>query len=237
MNKFFQTLLVSALVFGAAAAEMPRIFMAGDSTMCDRKTTVKMAGWGQLLRKYVKDGVVITNMAVSGYSSKSFISSGRWDKLVSQVKKGDYVIVQFGHNDQKKKDSKRYAEVNSEYKDNLRKFISETRAKGGSAVIATSISRRFFNKKGEFADPAKLREYAEAAIEVGKECGVPVVDLNTLTKKLIISEGKEKSGELFFFHYNKKDNTHTTGKGANLIAGLFVQDAKAQGLEIAKLFK
>ena len=59
MNKIFQTLLVSALVFGAAAAEMPRIFMAGDSTMCDRKTTVKMAGWGQLLRKYVKDGVVI----------------------------------------------------------------------------------------------------------------------------------------------------------------------------------
>ena len=113
-------LLIMLLAFFIGAAETPQIFMAGDSTMCDRKSTVKMGGWGQLLRKYVKDGVVINNMAVSGQSSKSFIDSKRWSKLISRIKSGDYVIIQFGHNDQKKKDPKRYAVASSAYKDNLR---------------------------------------------------------------------------------------------------------------------
>ena len=86
-------------------------------------------------------------------------------------------------------------------------------------------------------DVPKLKDYADATMAVAKECNVPVVDLNTLTRELLNSLGDEKSRELYFFFYNKKDNTHTTGKGADIIAGLFVEDARKQQLEISKLFK
>ena len=233
----FGVSLCTFLMLCAGAADIPRIFMAGDSTMCDRKRTVKMASWGQLLRKYVKDGVVINNMAVSGYSSKNFIDHKRWNKLIDQVEMGDYVIVQFGHNDQKKQDPKRYTTPDGTYKDNLRKFISETKAKGANIVLATSICRRTFGEDGKLTDVPKLKDYADATVAVAKECNVPVVDLNTLSRELLNSLGEEKSRELYFFFYNKKDNTHTTGKGADIIAGIFVEDAKKQQLEISKLFK
>ena len=237
MNKLQLTIIAVFSALCVSGADMPRIFMAGDSTMCDRKSAVKMGSWGQLLRKHVKQGVVINNMAKSGFSSKSFISKGLWNKLVSQLQEGDYVIVQFGHNDQKKKDPRRYTDANGEYKDNLRKFITESGAKGAKVVLATSICRRTFGKDGKLTDAPKLKDYADATMAVAKECNVPVVDLNTLTRELLNSLGDEKSRELYFFFYNKKDNTHTTGKGANIIAGLFVEDAKKQQLEIAKLFK
>ena len=237
MKKLILSVIAAFLVLGVCAADMPRIFTAGDSTMCDRKPTDKKAGWGQVLKKRVKDGVVVNNMARGGFSSKSFIDSGLWDKLVSKLEKGDYVIIQFGHNDQKPKDVKRYSEVNTAYKDNFRKFIADVRAKGANVVLATSISRRAFDKKGNFIDRAKLRVYAEAVIAVGKECNVPVVDLNLLTRDLIISMGEKKSAELFLSYYDNKDNTHPIAKGAEAIADFFVTDAKKQGLEIAKLFK
>ena len=237
MNRFILSVAAVFFAFGVCAAEMPSIFMAGDSTMCDRKPTDKKAGWGQSLKKLVKDGVVVNNLARGGFSSKSFIDKGNWDKMIAKVRKGDYVIIQFGHNDQKPKDVKRYSEVNTTYKDNLRKYISDVRAKEAKVVLATSISRRAFDKKGKFVDQAKLRKYAEAMIAVGQECKVPVVDLNTLTKELIVSMGEEKSAELFLYYHDKKDNTHTIAKGADAIADFFVQDAKKQGLEIARLFK
>lgn len=237
MKRVFLSVITAFLALGVCAAEMPRIFTAGDSSMCDRRPTDKKAGWGQSLKKLVKDGVVVNNMARGGFSSKSFIDSGLWDKLVSSLRKGDYVIIQFGHNDQNPKNVKRYSEVNTTYKDNFRKFIADVRSKEANVVLATSISRRDFDRNGKFVDRAKLRKYAEAMIAVGQECKVPVVDLNTLTKDLIVSMGEEKSAELFFYYYDKKDNAHTIAKGADSIADFFVQDAKKQGLDIAKLFK
>jgi lysophospholipase L1-like esterase len=155
----------------------------------------------------------------------------------AKVKKGDFVIIQFGHNDQKKKNPQRYAAADGEFKDNLRKFINEVRAKGASPVLATSISRRAFGKDGKLTDRPNLREYANATIDIANEMKVPYVDLNTLTKDYLNEVGKEKSIELFYIFYDKKDNTHPTVKGGKAFAELFIQDVKKQNLEIAKLFK
>lgn len=234
--KILKTLCVGFVAFSAGAAGMPTIHSAGDSTMCERKDN-KRGGWVQMLRSEVKDGVKVRNLAVGGTSTKSFIESKRWDNLIKGVKKGDFVIIQFGHNDQKKKDEKRYAAADGAFKENLRKFISDVRAKEANPVLATSISRRAYGKDGKLTDYPKLRDYAEATIAVAKELDVPVIDLNTLTKDYLNEVGKEKSIELFYIFYDKKDNTHPTVKGAKEIARMFIEDIKKQDLEIAKLFK
>ncbi|MBO5899558.1 MAG: rhamnogalacturonan acetylesterase [Lentisphaeria bacterium] len=235
-DRILKVLCAASFAFCAVAAEKVVIHCAGDSTMCERKDN-KRAGWVQMLRPCVKSGVTVRNCAVGGESTKSFIASKKWSKLIAKVQKGDYVIIQFGHNDQKKKNPERYAAADGEFKDNLRKFVSEVREKGASPVLATSISRRAFGKNGKLTDYPNLREYANATIDIANEMNVPVVDLNTLTKDYLNEVGKEKSVELFYIFYDKKDNTHPTVKGGKAFAELFIQDVKKQNLEIAKLFK
>ena len=230
----FVSFLLAA--FAATAAGVPSIHMAGDSTMCDYKVKER-AGWGQILKQKVKDNVTVNNRAVGGQSTKSFIESKRWSKLLAKVKKGDYVIIQFGHNDQKKTNEKRYAAANGAYKDNLRKFISDVKAKEAKIVLATPVCRRTFGKNGKLTDRQNLKEYAVATMEIAKEMNVPVIDLNTISCNHLNLLGKEKSLELFLAFHNKKDNTHTTIKGAEVFSSMFIEDAKKQKLEIAELFK
>ena len=236
LNKFVKVLCAVSFTFCTAFAGNVVIHSAGDSTMCNRKDN-KRGSWVQVMSSCVKEGVTIRNRAVGGESTKSFIASKKWDKLIAEVKKGDFVIIQFGHNDQKKKNPKRYTAADGKFKDNLRKFITEVRAKEAFPIIATSICRRSYGKDGKLTDYPKLREYANAAIDVADEMKVPCVDLNTLTRDYLNEVGKEKSIELFYIFYDKKDNTHPTIKGAQVIARLFIQDVKKQNLEIAKLFK
>ena len=236
-RKLFTSMLAVFTVFCASAAgKMPAIHMAGDSTMCDYKDT-RRGGWGQLLKQQVKPGVVVNNRAVGGQSTKSFIESKRWSKLLAKVKKGDYIIIQFGHNDQKKKNADRYAAADGDFKTNLTKFITEAKNKGAKPILATSVCRRTYGKDGKLTDAPKLKLYADATMAVAKEMNVPVVDLNTITRDYLNEIGKEKSLELFFILYDKKDNTHTTIKGGEIFAKMFVDDTKKQNLDIAKLFK
>ena len=104
-------------------------------------------------------------------------------------------------------------------------------------MIASSVCRRTFGKNGKLTDRPNLKEYANAALAVAKEMNVPAVDMNTLTGSFLNETGKEKSLELFFILHDKKDNTHTTIKGAEIFAKIFVDDAKKQNLKISKLFK
>src|SRR5690606_19098870 len=133
------------------------IFMIGNSTMADKPYAVSKGGnpekgWGQILPLYFKEGVRVENHAVNGRSTKSFINEGRWKKVLEAIQTGDYVIMEFGHNDQKEYDTTRYAPAGTTYRSNLLKFINETRARGGIPVLATPIVRRRFDRNGVFYD-------------------------------------------------------------------------------------
>ena len=128
------------------------IFMIGNSTMANKPYDEgnPEKGWGQILPLYFKEGVRIENHAVNGRSTKSFLDQGRWEVVKEKIKPGDYVIIEFGHNDAKKEDSTRFADANTTYRWNLEKFVNETVERGGIPILATPIVRRRFDEQGIF---------------------------------------------------------------------------------------
>ncbi|MGS2761660.1 rhamnogalacturonan acetylesterase [Sinomicrobium sp. M5D2P9] len=211
------------------------IFTIGDSTMADKPVEGgnPERGWCQLLPEFLTGDVVVENHAVNGRSSRSFISEGRWTEVLSCLKKGDFVFIQFGHNDQKLKDSSRYTNPYTGYRQNLEKFVKETREKGGTPVLFTSIVRRNFNEYGTLIDthgdyPLVVRLVADAM-------EVPFVDLQRLTENMELSYGPEKSKELHLWYApgqldiypdGKQDDTHLSVKGAREVSGLAVKALK-----------
>lgn len=225
------TLLLGLFIILTAFSPARRnitIFTIGDSTMANKKLEGKNPerGWGQMLSRYFTDDITIDNHAVNGRSSKSFIDEGRWDNVLSKIQKGDYVFIQFGHNDEKD-DPKRHTDPGTTFDDNLRKFVEETRAKGGIPVLFNSIVRRNFGKSGADAvadaikqddirsgiDPKAPKEvieegaklidthgaYLNSPANVAKELNVTFIDLNSLTHKLVEDMGPEKSKELYLW--------------------------------------
>ena len=133
--------------------DKPTIFLCGDSTMANKAPIdAPETGWGMVLSEYFTDAVRIENHAVNGRSTKSFRTLGHWKGVIDKVKQGDYVVLQFGHNDQKESDSLRYAAPQTDYKKNLTRFIEEIRAKGANPILATPVMRRKFDEKGAFVD-------------------------------------------------------------------------------------
>ena len=226
--------------FCAAAAD---IFFAGDSTLAPRKgikadapeTERCLGSWCEALAPYLKQGVNMHNLAVSGRSTKSFIDEGRWGKLIAQVKPGDYVYIQFGHNDQKQKDPKRYVSAEGGFSDNLARFAAEVRAKGGRPVFGTPMVRRFYSKDGRIADG--LGKYPDAVRNMGRKLDVPVVDMNAFTRRIIEGTPKETSLTWFRAVVDGKDMTHPTKLGAKVFAKAFVEEVRINGLEMATLFR
>lgn len=225
------TLLLGLFIILTAFSPAGRnitIFTIGDSTMANKKLEGENPerGWGQMLSRYFTDGITIDNHAVNGRSSKSFIDEGRWDNVLSKIQKGDYVFIQFGHNDEKD-DPKRHTDPGTTFDANLRKFVEETRAKGGIPVLFNSIVRRKFGKSGADAvadaikqddirngiDPKAPKEvieegaklidthgaYLDSPANVAKELNVAFIDLNSLTHKLVEDLGPEKSKELYLW--------------------------------------
>ena len=225
------TLLLGLFIILTAFSPAKRnitIFTIGDSTMANKKLEGENPerGWGQMLSRYFTDDITIDNHAVNGRSSKSFIDEGRWDNVLSKIQKGDYVFIQFGHNDEKD-DPKRHTDPGTTFDANLRKFVEETRAKGGIPVLFNSIVRRNFGKSGADAvadaikqddirngiDPKAPKEvieegaklidthgaYLDSPANVAKELNVTFIDLNSLTHKLVEDLGPEKSKELYLW--------------------------------------
>lgn len=225
------TLLLGLFIILTAFSPAGRnitIFTIGDSTMANKKLEGgnPERGWGQMLSRYFTDGITIDNHAVNGRSSKSFIDEGRWDNVLSKIQKGDYVFIQFGHNDEKD-NPKRHTDPGTTFDANLRKFVEETRAKGGIPVLFNSIVRRNFGKSGADAvadaikqddirngiDPKAPKEvieegaklidthgaYLDSPANVAKELNVAFIDLNSLTHKLVEDLGPEKSKELYLW--------------------------------------
>src|SRR3954447_14967760 len=141
MKSLVITFGVLVFTVGIAAQNKPiTIFMAGDSTMAIKQPDKRPeTGWGEMLGKYFKDGTAkIDNRAMNGRSTKSFISEGRWQAIINDVQKGDYVLIQFGHNDESKDKGERYTPL-EDYRNNLTRFVEEVRAKGANPVLLTPV--------------------------------------------------------------------------------------------------
>ena len=202
------------------------IFMIGDSTMANKptKNDNQERGWGQALGGYFTDDIIVDNHAMNGRSSKSFINEGRWNAVVEKIRPGDYVFIQFGHNDEKPKED-RHTDPGTTFDENLRRFCQETRAKGGIPVLFNSIVRRnFFDNKNAVTDDdlhgtgttrpsaegdsliethilvkedGTVLDYLASPRNVAHALGVPFVDMNRITHDLVEGMGKEESKKLF----------------------------------------
>lgn len=212
-------------------ADQPRIFLVGDSTMSEKPLEDNPErGWGQLFPQFL-EGIEVKNYAVNGRSTKSFINEHRWDTVLAQLKQGDWVLIQFGHNDQKKEDSTRYAAPNGAYKDNLLRFVKEARVKGANPVLITPVMRRKFDDRGKFAD--QHGEYPGVVRALAAQYKVPLIDLHKSSEALLVQQGVQGSEKLFKTtpagHYRTlpdgvTDNTHFNTYGATLIAGLVAKE-------------
>ncbi|RYJ36567.1 GDSL family lipase [Flavobacterium anhuiense] len=225
------TFLISTVCF----AQKTTLYCIGDSTMANKKDPEKNPehGWAQVLQPFFNENVTVINKAVNGRSTRSFINEKRWDSIYSKLKKGDYVFIEFGHNDQKIEDSARYTNPHTAYRYNLIRFVKESREKGAIPVLLTSIARRNFNEKGVLVPTHG--DYPLETRLVAQEYKVPFIDMEYYTELLEQSYGPEKSkllhlhykaGENQFYNKEKADNTHLSLKGATEIAEIFVDQIR-----------
>lgn len=230
----------------AAAQKSPvTIFLAGDSTMAAKVAEKRPeTGWGEMLGQHFKEGkVVIDNRAQNGRSTKTFISEGRWQAIVDALKKGDYVFIQFGHNDESKEKGERYTPP-ADYRTNLTRFVDEVRAKGANPVLFTPVMRRKFDKDGKFVDTHG--EYPDIVRAVAKEKQAPLIDMHRKSESVLVKYGPEDSRKLFLqlkpgenANYPKgiEDNTHFNPAGAEEMAKLAVDGVKQNKLGLRKYLK
>ncbi len=207
------------------------IFIGGDSTVTDQARE-PWAGWGQMLPRFFQAGVAISNQAESGLALFSFEHQKRLEKILSMMKKGDYLFIQFGHNDQK--DKRPGAGPFTTYKADLEKFVDAVRGKDGIPVLITPMERRRFDNDGNLAPT--LKAYAEAMQQVGAEKNTPVIDLNAMSAKFYTALGAENSTKAFV-HYPAntfpgqtsplKDDTHHNAYGAYELARCVVEGLRA----------
>ena len=234
-------LLVAAFILCSAfRADKPvvTVFMIGDSTMANKKLDGgnPERGWGMVLPGFFSEDIRIDNHAANGRSSRSFISEGRWEKVISKVKKGDYVFIQFGHNDEKA-DPTRHTDPGTAFDDHLRRYVNETRAKGGIPVLFNSIVRRNFVQPKDTSISKDVRR-TPGESEPPKEGTVlfdthgAFIDINKITHDLVEGLGPVESKKLFMFvepdqvpafPKGREDNTHLNVYGARVIAGLAVE--------------
>jgi lysophospholipase L1-like esterase len=215
---------------GAASAAIT-LHMIGDSTMADKPVWPAQPerGWGQLLPMYATPSLTIKNYAVNGRSTKSFINEGRWDAVKASIKPGDFLIIQFGHNDEKQDKPAVYAAAEGAYRENLRRFVRECRSAGGYPILATPIARRRFSEEGKLVDTHGA--YPAAVRTVAGEENVPLIDLTVSSSELLTRYGPERSKQLFLWiqpgEYDslptgKQDDTHLSAVGASRMAELAI---------------
>ncbi len=219
------------------------IYAIGDSTMANKKTEVfPETGWCQVLNEYFNESVKIENHAVNGRSSKSFIDEGRWNAVIDSLKPGDYVFIQFGHNDQKEYDTTRYTTPFGTYTANLKKFVTETREKGATPILFTSIVRRKFAENEKLTDTHG--DYPVATQNVAKEMSVNLIDLRKITENWVNTLGDEPSKKMYLwteptdkFPEGRKDDTHLSLEGAKQVAQLALEECKKQNIAFTKHLK
>jgi len=238
-------LAVLLLAPAALAAEPVTVFIAGDSTAANKAENKRPeTGWGeQLQKRFDERKLRVDNHAANGRSTNTFISEGRWQALIEKVKAGDYVLIQFGHNDGSKDKVDRYTPP-EDYSRNLERFVAEVRAKGGTPVLLTPVMRRRFDKDGKFYDVHG--EYPDLTRRVAAEQKVVLIDMHRMSEKVLVKYGPEESRKLFLqlkegenpnYPDGVEDNTHFSPFGADLMAALAVEGFREQKLGLVKFMK
>ena len=233
-------------IFTASAPRKTTIFMIGDSTMANKDTVggKQERGWGMMLHEFFTDDIRIDNHAVNGRSSLSFINEGRWDRVICQVEPGDFVIIQFGHNDEKDKPD-RHTDPGTTFDANLERFVNETRDKGGIPILMNSVVRRNFPDESPDVLVDTHGLYKEAPKNVAQRLHVHFIDANRITHELEQKMGPEDSKKLHMWFEpgqhpsepeGKKDNTHYNIFGARTVARLLA-DAICQEVPLLKPFR
>jgi lysophospholipase L1-like esterase len=207
------------------ADDVPTIYLLGDSTVCDQPSE-PYNSWGQMFTRFFKPGVAIANNAESGESLRSSLAARRLDKVLSMMKPGDYLIIQYGHNDEKEKGAGVGAFTT--YKADLKKFISEARKRGANPVVVTPVQRRTFDEAGRITN--SHGDYPEAVRQVAREENVPLIDLNAMSKVFYEALGPEKS----LLAFKSGDGTHHNNYGSYELAKCIVAGIKSAKLGIAK---
>lgn len=244
MNKRF---LLSMTLVPLLAFMLPQkkveIFLAGDSTCAIKETKAyPETGWGMPFVYFWDSTVQVVNLAKNGRSTSSFRREGLWDKIMNECSKGDYVLIQFGHNDEIP--TKKNATTETEFKNNLTLYVNETKAKGANPVLITPVARRKFDSSGKIVGTHDV--YAQIVRVVAAEQKVPLIDLDVQSQQLYQQLGVEHSKFLFLHlapgeHPNypngKVDDTHFSELGARLIAQIVLKNIRTIVPELAQRSK
>jgi lysophospholipase L1-like esterase len=239
-------LVILLLISLNSFAQKTTIYLIGDSTMANKVKPNENPehGWGQVLGSFFDEQITIVNKAVNGRSTRSFIHENRWDSIYKVLKPGDYVFIQFGHNDGKITDSLRYTNPHTAYRHNLIRFVFDSRAKGAIPILFSSIARRNFNENGVLI--STHGDYPLETRLVAQEYKVPFIDLEYYSELLETAYGPEKSkklhlhfkaGEVPYYPKDKDDDTHLSLKGATEIAGLAVSQIQLLDTNLVKKLK
>ncbi|MBR1861283.1 MAG: rhamnogalacturonan acetylesterase [Lachnospiraceae bacterium] len=213
---------------------MKRILYAGDSTVTFNKiATYPQTGLSQGLTWYLKDDVFLKSFAVNGRSTKSFIDEGRFELIENEITDGDFLFIQFGHNDEKESDPARYAAADTDFKDNLARFVNMARKHGAMPVIITPLARRKFDEKTGAFIPGSHGKYPGAAKDIAGQLDVPVADLNLLSESYLAAIGDFASRPMYMY---PKDNSHLSVHGAVVFAGFIADELIKLGEPYSSLF-
>lgn len=248
MENFWLNLLIvfsSCFVSLQQEPPPPTVYLIGGSTTSDYSVDrYPRMGWGQAMPHFFSPDVRFANRAVEGRSTKSFINEGRWGVIMERVSPGDYVFIQFGHNDQKKHALERYTEPFAAFYGNLQRYVQETRNKQAIPILVTPINRRKFDRTGRLINTLGL--YPAAIRKVSIDFDVPLVDLHATTEALFNELGPEASKKLFMWlapgdHQNYpegvEDDTHLSETGAVAIAQLVVQAIQQDSVALVQYLR
>lgn len=204
---------------------IPTVFLMGDSTVCDQPRE-PYASWGQMFTRFFQPKIAIANHAESGESLRSSSGAKRLDKVLSLLKKGDFVLIQFAHNDEKEKGDGIGAFTT--FKASLKQYVAAIRAKGGTPILITPMHRRTFDANGKIIN--SHGDYPEAVRQTATEEKVALIDLTAMSKYFYEALGKERSGAAF----KEGDGTHHNNYGAYQIAKIIAAALKTQKMPLSK---
>jgi lysophospholipase L1-like esterase len=215
----------AAATLAIEPSSAPTLFLIGDSTVCDQPRE-PFNSWGQMITRFLKPEIVVSNQAESGESVAGALAKGRFDKIWDVMKRGDWLLVQFGHNDMKST----APDALHTFTADLRRVVDETTKRGGHAVLFTPVSRRSFDETGKIAN--SFRGYPDAVKQVAREKGVPLIDLQSMAAAFYEALGPEGSHAAFA---NASENTHHNDYGSYQIAQCVLQRMRDLELPLAAL--